>query len=392
MISVRNFLILLFAILYLLGCDGTADNAPQKTRYDNIHSYMLDQVERQKISPDRVFDSPAMGYDPRYYPSEAAISFWSAWKVFGESVFRVAAERQCDHARSLMSPDGLFIPKPFGLVSRLSQARLIIGFVVAYEASGDIKYLAWADDALEGFLKLPIEPVEYKGQVFQLFNYAYEPTAPYRPQSTIRMNPNQESAIGLAFTMAYFAEHSRFFHSQQLSTLAWQNLDASLVLQDSQGRIPSDEDQLEAFDTLYGGYTLINLAWANKYWNSEKLSVAVNNGAKWLSKYSDGTTDRYYPSRYKGKLNDPIELWQRLPVLQEAGLVSQQFLDSLDNIWTRWPTFNTFPGGWICPTTILIDSLHVPKALVLGATPSAQAARSAIVTTQQANHVINYAE
>jgi hypothetical protein len=344
---------------------------------------MLNQAQRQKNSPGQVFNAPAMGYDPRYYPSEAAISFWSAWKTFRDPELLAAAQRQCEYAHSLMAIDGLFTPAPFGMISRLSQARLITGFLVAYQASGEAKYLGWADDAVEGFLRLPVEPVNYGGSVFQLFNYAYTPLPPYAPQSTIRMNPNQEAAIGLAFTQVYFTPQSRYYRSELLYTLAWQNLDASLVLQDSQGRIPTDQDHLDAFDTLYGGYTLVNLVWANKYWKSDKLSAAIRNGAAWLATYSDGTTQRYFPTRYAGPLGDPIELWQRLPVLQQAGLVTEQFSASLDALWSQWQGFNNFPGGWICPTSILIDLLDVPSTLVLGYAPHAKVAPAVSLTLER---------
>lgn len=381
-LSALILLLGLLALAWLAGCNG--GDPPKASRYDSIHALMQDQARRQQASPNQLFDAPALGYDPRYYPSEAAISFWSAWRLFGEAELLSAAQRQCDWAHSLMAADGLFTPPPFGMVSRLSQARLITGFMVAYQASGDARYLGWADAAVEGFLKLPVEPVSYQGRVFQLFNYAYGSTPPYPPQSTVRMNPNQESAIGLAFTQVYFAPQSRFFHSPQLYDLAWQNLNASLVLQDALGRIPTDQDHPEDFDTLYGGYTLMNLAWADSYWHSAELGAAVRSGAGWLSAYSDGSTDRYYPARYHGPLNDPVELWQRLPVLQAAGLLTPQFSASIDAVMARWNGFAAFPGGYLCPTAVLIDSLGVPAATVLGTAPPAKGGPAPARTTAEA--------
>src|SRR5437868_1103407 len=84
------------------------------------------------------------------YPTEAGVTFLSAWLCTGEYAYRAAALSQFEFAHSRENEDGLLIAeKGF---CRDFQARQIYNFFTAYRTLGDRKYLAWADRCARGML------------------------------------------------------------------------------------------------------------------------------------------------------------------------------------------------------------------------------------------------
>lgn len=320
-----------------------------------MNDYYVDQLSRMKLSPGGVFSEANSGvdaYSPRAYPAEAAITLWSAWLATGQLEYRQAAERQIQYARSLENEDHLI--SFAGYVERNAQSRLILGYYIAYRMTEDIAYLQDADDAMAGLLSLARVPWAYNGRTYMFYYYTYDPIPPYTPGSWPGLNPNQDATMGLVMTLLFHSSESRYAGDANLKEQALEHLDAVIALQASDGRLPNAEVRMDEFDTMYGGVTLFQLYWANTFWKEAKFDAALQKSFPWLDQYTrEGLVLRTYPDIYVGPPHNPRDLWFRLPVLWKYGGDLTVWNQTMDELWSRWPTFADHRAGWTDSTCLL---------------------------------------
>ena len=337
---------------------------PKISQSEAMQRFWKRQQDCVEKEPNKVFSEWRHGFDPSSYPSESAISFLSAWKVTGKKEYLRSAIRQLEFAHNLENRYHLLPQhqdKPF--VARISQARLCIGYVVAYFVVKDKLWISRADDAFEGLLLLKQTKVRWKNQEYQVFYHGYQPNPPFAPISKTFLNPNQDAAVGLCATLLYHIPKSRFFQKSNLAKIAHNSLDASIALQNEYGTFPEAQTELDHIDTRYGHHTLFWIFWANTYWKEKTYDYALRKSLPWIVRYTQkGTTLRYAPNFYDGQMPDPPELWCRLPILYYYKQDLRMWKITMKRLWQDWEDFADFPGGFVAPICVL-DEMKIPRDL-----------------------------
>lgn len=337
----------LAALPLLAGCGG--HNSTTVTRRSaDMRAFWRYQQSLITSMPNRVFDQPYGSFDPRFYPSVPSQTFLSAWLVTGDETYADSARRQLAYARTRENLDHLVLYPDGTKIGRMAQAEQILGYFVAWRTLNDLKYLRWADDALSGLLKLPRSPVVWRGRTFSLYHYLYAPASPYRPDPSIRIDPNQDANLGLVFTLLYHTPESAYYHDGNAAARAREELDAVVAVQASSGALPVTQDSLDEPDTLYGSWALMFLHWANQYWQDESYEAALKRGAMWLDQYSNGNSVHFYPRRVEGPA--PIyELWERLPLISRYGTTTGALQEAIDTGTAALVDAKGPSGGWATP-------------------------------------------
>jgi|GEM_PF-2847987 len=336
-----------------------------------IGTFWSAQDSIMNASPSRVFDQASSNFDPRVYPSESAISLLSAYLVTRETRFRDAALRQLQYARSLEDenhlhryPEDLSGDAPFGLVSTNAQARLVVGYYLAWHVLGEANYLDWADETLAAFLLLPATEACWNEECFTAWSFLYSREEGFEPWTSCFVNPNQNAVIGLAMTLLFHTPESVFHEDEQVGRLARQQLDAAVVMMDTAGRIPlsASGDDVSLYDTRYGHVTLLHVMWAQLLWQDPAMQGKLELAHGWVDEFTRGgaRTLRYYPEFVDGPVPDPAELYYRFPLVYFLD-GDQAALDSaLDEVWLRYRDYVTVQGGWINALAVL-DAMGVPR-------------------------------
>lgn len=345
---------------------GPQGECPGLTRRQaSIVAFWHTQDSLVRSLPNGVFDQASRVYDARVYPAEAAQSFVSAYRITGLSRYLEDAQRQLQYARASETPQHLhqYPPDlvtgspPEGLVSSLAQARLALGYYVAFKGADLRECLGWAEEALDGLLLLPRFQTCFESRCFQRHNYLYSLRAPYEPFSGVQIDPNHHAFIGLIMTLLYHEPQSRFHLAGQLKEMALEQLDAALVLMDSSGRLPlaAGVEWNQLFDTRYGFLTLFLVQWANTHWKSPRYDSLLTLGTRWVNEYTAGlvTTRQHYPDSYFGPPLHPAELYYRLPLIVRHGGDRESLERGFDAVWERVESVATLPGGWTTPFAIL---------------------------------------
>ena len=339
----------------------------------NILSYW--EKQHEYITSKGILSETACGFNPRVYPAEAAISFISAYQVTGNVDYLEDAKRQLEFAHSLENSNN-YIQLPPETISWIdkkavgtnAQVRLILGYYLAYRGTDDKKYLKCADESMIALMRLQTTDYVYKGKVYKLFKYCYSIEQPQTALSGIEIDPNQQAFIGLTMTLLYHDKDSIFFHDSKIKTLALNQLEAALVLERPDGKLPLAESRINELDTRYGHLALMLVYCSNQFWNDTEFDTRLRNSIKWVASYTKlSTTDRYYPQKYYGKLPDPVEAYSRLPLIYAYGNTTDQkaIQDMLNEIWSRWPEFSEYPGGWSTPF-VLYTVINMPKSYYWG--------------------------
>lgn len=336
----------------------------------NIRLFWEAQHKYINSRDDGIFSEAACGFNPSVYPAESAVSFISAYQATGNVEYLNDAKRQLEFAHSL-EDDNHYIQLPPDTIPWIdkkavgtnAQVRLCLGYYMAYRGVNEKKYLEWADKSMEALLKLQTTDYIYKDKAYKLYNYCYSLEKPYEALSSIEIDPNQQAFIGLAMTLLYHDENSIYFHDSKMKILALNQLEAALTLKQPNGALPLAESRLNELDTRYGHLALMLVYCSNQFWNNTQIDHVLKDSVKWVTAYTRSmTTQRYYPQIYNDKLPDPVEAYSRLPIIYAYGNKSDQkaIQDMLCEIWSRWPEFSKYPGGWSTPF-VLYKIINVPE-------------------------------
>jgi hypothetical protein len=369
--SAREVVVILFLILsgscHDPGCatsepDGSCSRVSD--RQSRILAFWEDQSALIRSQPDQVFDQPEMT-SSRAYPAENAQLFLAAYLVTGRSQYLEDARRQLDYARASETAEHLHrFPAdldadtpPEGFVSSLAQARLALGYFVAFKATRSQMYLRWAEQAVVALLLLPRAEQCHQSRCFQRHYYLYSLVAPYTPYPGTQLDPNQQAFIGLAMTLLYHEPRSRLRGNEELRTLALDQLEGALALMDSTGRLPLGQHApwSDLFDTRYGCDALFLTMWANTHWKRPDLDSLLAKGTRWLWLYTDGvaTTSQEYPLRYEGPPNESMEMYCRLALMHRYGGDIGSLQRALDDVWSKPALYTEHRGGWTTPFAVL---------------------------------------
>lgn len=336
---------------------------PSKAIAESVRELWQYQQQLFERLPDKAFTKVVQGFDPKTYPSESAVGFLSAYAVAGDQKCLIYAKQQLDFARSLENSDHLL---PFHgsskVIAKVSQARLIWGYIIAYLATKDAAYLRWADDAAAGMMLLKRSPIRYKSTDHNVFHYTYSPDKPYSPIEGAVIDPNQEAIIGLVFTILYHTPASRFADSAQAKHIARENLDAVVAVQAEGGELPLTQNRNTQYDTMYGSFAAMGLYWANRYWKDPKYDGALRRAANWLGEMTRANvSERFYPKYYRGPSKEPVEMFYKLPLLYHFNVAVPDLKNQLKARMATWREFGDVPSGWIAPLSPMRE-MGVPDA------------------------------
>jgi hypothetical protein len=311
----------------------------------------------------------------RAYPSKVAISFFSVFGVSRDPTYLEDAVRQVEWGHLQETPNDL-IQQPSGapgtdggappLFSSFGLSSSVLGYELAFKSTRDPRYVQWADDTISALLALPTTVRCWPGRCFNLFYLLYLLDPPFSPYGDVDFEPNQQATHGVALTLLFHEPQSKYFHDPVISEIAHEQLDAALVMMDSNGRVPlaSAPTHVNQFDTAYGSVTLLWITWANRYWEDPRYGEALELGAKWLNEYTQGgpRTLRYDPKFYTGPVPDPQELYFRLPLFYFYGGDREALEDGLDDIWMQWPNFETNVRGAYVSPFIIFKDMGIPAS------------------------------
>jgi hypothetical protein len=323
---------------------------PLTLRQQNILNYFRDEDRFMRSSPNQVISDSIWA---RAYPSKVAISFFSVFDVSRDPTYLEDAVRQVEWGHSQETPNDLIRQPPGApgtdggapsLFSSFGLSSSALGYELAFKSTRDPRYVQWADDTISALLALPTTVGCWQGRCFNLFYLLYLLDPPFSPYGTVDLEPAQVATHGVAL----------------ISEIAHAQLDAALIMMDSNGRIPltSHPSHVNQFDTAYGSVTLLWVTWANRYWKDQRYDQALELGAKWLNEYTHGgaRTLRYYPTSHTGPVPDPQELYYRLPLFYFYGGDLETLGTALDDIWMQWPNFEAnVRGGYVSPFIIFKD-------------------------------------
>jgi hypothetical protein len=228
---------------------------------------------------------------------------------------QAATQLEYAHARER---DGIFVTSE-GLTTRDYQARQIYNFYLAYRLLADGKYLRWADDCAAAMVRaIPREPHTCAGDTHKLFLAGFFDASGKAAKETGNViDVNQNAEVALAFSLLYHDPASRFFRDPLAKEIAYEELLASMSIQNiTTGEIPLTEN-IPGADTAYGSYATFSWAWCQLLWHNERLEPHLQAAGKWLAPKMDLSRDsqRWYPKRIE---NGPVPDWEicyRLPLL-----------------------------------------------------------------------------
>lgn len=330
--------------------------------------------------PGGVFAESSDVYDARLVPAEVAETALSAWRVTGDPKFLADARRQIDYAHSLLGQDHLLPfpldalgdsrPHPQGVVGSLGQVRLALGFYTAYRATGDAEYLSWADASANAWRSLPRAPACVQGTCFELPAFLYEHAAGFPILSPPFVNPNQDAFSGCLLALLWADPHSVLHNQPAVLAEARSLLDAAVVLQLADGRIPLDSEprDIVRYDSGYGMTALFLLQWANTVLHDMGYDAKLRAGAAWQNRLTAGgpRTERYPADGplVVGPPPEPTEYFMRLAALATYGGDVPALQGGLADEFSKQEDFDTFDGGWMTPFTIF-ESLGLARSIYL---------------------------
>jgi hypothetical protein len=196
---------------------------------------------------------------------------------------------------------------------------------------------------------------------------------------------NQNAEVALAYSLLYHDPASRFFRNPLAKEIAYEELLASMSIQNmTTGAIPLT-DTIPGPDTAYGSYGCFSWTWCQLLWNEPKFEPHILAANRWLKDKTnlEKDTDRYYPTRIAGGYVPYWEAYYRLPLLWYCGNDTSNFISAL---FARMPHPELTPGD--AATAPLhwayYDLMGIPREYYL--TGDARHARSPsqpVVTKQQ---------
>jgi len=194
---------------------------------------------------------------------------------------------------------------------------------------GDGQYLRWADESARAMLRaIPREVHTAAGETHTLF-FAGFYTAdgkPTRANGQV-IDVNQNAEVALAYSLLYHDPASALFLDPLAKEIAYEELLASMSIQDmTSGAIPLTEN-IPGADTAYGSYGAFSWVWCQLHWNDPRFEPHVRAAAKWLGPMMNLSSDsqRYYPHEGRG----PVPNWEanyRIPLLWYCGVDARDFI------------------------------------------------------------------
>jgi hypothetical protein len=264
------------------------------------------------------------------YPTEEALIFLSAYCVTRDERYAKQAATQLEycHARER---DGVLLTAE-NETTRDYQARHIYNFYVAYRILGDGRYLRWADACANAMLRaIPRAAHDAAGETHTLFFAGYYTADGKESRENGQViDVNQNAEVALAYSLLYHDPASAFFRDPLAKEIAYEELLASMSVQDmTTGAIPLTEN-IAGADTAYGSYGAFSWVWCQLLWNDPRFEPHLRAAAKWLGPKADLERDsqRYYPREGRG----PVPNWEanfRIPLLWYCGIDGSQFIGDL---------------------------------------------------------------
>jgi hypothetical protein len=307
-----------------------------------------------------------------YYPTEEALVFLTAYDLTRDDRYAKQAAVQLDYCHC-REKDGIFLTSK-NRMTRDYQARHIYNFYLAYRILGDGRYLRWADDGARAMLKrLPREPHTIANETHTLFLAGFFDVNGKPVESTGNViDVNQNAEVALAYTLLYHDPASSFFLDPTAKDIAYEELLASMSIQDmTTGAIPLTEG-IPGADTAYGSYAVFSWTWSQLFWHEEKFEPHLQAAARWLAPKMNlkKDSDRYYPTRIENGIVPYWEAYFRLPLLWYAKVDAQQFIaDLAQRIQDPTAVPNdhaTAPASWA-----YYDLMGIPRAYFIDGNPAA---------------------
>jgi len=264
------------------------------------------------------------------YPTEEALVFLSAYSVTRDPRYAQQAATQLQYAHS-REKDAILLTFAHE-TTRDYQARQIYNFYLAYRVLGDGRYLRWADDSARAMIKvIPRAAHSAGGETHTLFFAGYYTAdgKPARANGQV-IDVNQNAEVALAYSLLYHDPASAFFLDPLAKQIAFDELLASMSIQDmTTGAIPLT-DTIPGADTAYGSYGAFSWVWCQLLWNDPRFDPHIRAAGRWLGPMMNLSRDsqRYYPHEGRG----PIPNWEanyRIPLLWYCGIDSHEFLREL---------------------------------------------------------------
>jgi hypothetical protein len=306
------------------------------------------------FASDQRFDYLSQGYDARAHPSEAAVVFWSAYRLTRDPAFLRAGRSQLSYAGTLVDEQGYFQwPYPeLGQFSSNTLARLALGFYIGFVVTGDQSDLELADRVAEAVMRLEETLVRssFTGQYYLLPYYVYR--SPPEPEGYRTLDPNQDATLALLFTLLSAERESRLYQNPVALERAARYLSAAmdpLGLTDC-WPLADQPDFREACDSLYNWWTLYQLQWVNE------ISPRADLESLLISQYSvlrgdllAGLSRRAYPVVSHGPMAHPTELWLALPAADRFGAEGDaaRIVQLIDDLASRYASWADMPGGFV---------------------------------------------
>lgn len=267
----------------------------------------------------------------KFYPTEAALVFLTAYDFTRDARFAMQADVQLEYSHARES-EGLLLTSD-RTTTRDYQARQIYNFYLAYRILAEGKYLHWADACAAAMIRvIPRSSHSCAGETHVLFEAGYfDATGKPVRENGNAIDVNQNAEIGLAFSLLYHDPASRYFRDPLARQIAYEELLASMSLQDMHtGAIPLHES-FPGDDTAYGSYATFSWTWCQILWREAKFEPHVRAAGKWLGPKMNLKSDsqRFYPKRIDGGEVPDWEAYYRLPLLWYCGIESGRFVREL---------------------------------------------------------------
>jgi hypothetical protein len=251
------------------------------------------------------------------YPTEEALVFLTAFDFTRDARYAQQAATQLNYCHS-REIDGLFVTYE-KLTTREYQARHIYNFYLAYRILGDGKHLRWADGCAKAMIRtLPRRPHTSHGQTHTLFESGFvAPDGKLARENSEVIDANQNAEIALAFSLLYHDPASAYFRDPLAKEIAYEELLASMSIQNMTTGAISLTEHIEGADTAYGSYAAFSWTWCQLLWHDDQFEPHVQAAGRWLApmQHLDRDAQRYYPTRIE---NGPVPFWQAyygLPIL-----------------------------------------------------------------------------
>ena len=264
------------------------------------------------------------------YPTEESLVFLSAYSLTRDPRYAKQAATQLEYAHS-REKDGILLTFK-NETTRDYQARQIYNFYVAYRVLGDGRYLRWADEGARAMIRvIPRAAHAAAGETHTLFFAGYYTADGKAAHSTGQViDVNQNAEVALAYSLLYHDPASAFFLDPVAKEIAYEELLASMSIQDmGSGAIPLTEN-IPGADTAYGSYGAFSWVWCQLLWNDAPFEPHLRAARKWLGPKMNLAADsqRYYPHEGTG----PVPNWEanyRIPLLWYCGIDARQFIADL---------------------------------------------------------------